>query len=348
MGKQKRTELQISKIQKNFYNTTRKQALSSLYNVLRGSQNISNIYKYYFESVANDTKYYRCNYSVNDVLSSPELIKAVLKIIKKYPNYYVSDSVVENFRQHTRLSGNIAMAPSNFPYSECIRILRKYCPANGVYIDPSCGWGVRLLAAGYLNLTYVGFDVNDKLVPRLNELKEDIKRHKGFKCHIVHKGSEIYQPKLKNRGDLVMTSPPYFGLEDYGHGKGQSYRSGQSLEAWNKTFLRPMMVNMFKYLKPGRYCLINIKDYNKIPLVQSTIDAGLAAGFKHIGTDRLKNISRVSSNSVAHTGKRELIDMDEDIQIFFKEGKNAHLIKEELVDVPDIKINKLFTNEKTN
>lgn len=186
---------------------------------------------------------------------------------------------------------------------------------GGTYIDPSCGWGVRLLAAAKLGLKYRGFDVNTALLERLEEFAGDIVRRKPFDYEIIGHGSEIYRKELKGTGDLVFTSPPYFGLEDYSQDPGQSVAKYPGYEGWKKGFLQPMMKNMFRYLKPGRYCLINIKDYQKFDLIAATQEAAKMAGFEYKGTETLAVISRISI-------KTELITSDEDIQVFFKPGPN--------------------------
>lgn len=300
----------------------KKAALQELFEIL-GRQGdparSTEIYRYYFEHVANDTLLVGCRWSVNELVQSDVLTQFFINRTRTNDKVFHTPGLEANFQKALQLGGGgMARPPTNFPLAECLRILKDYCPKGGTYIDPSCGWGIRLLAAAKTGLKYRGFDVNQRLLPKLNELAVDIQKWKTFDYEVIGQGSEIYVPRLKGVADIVFTSPPYFGIEDYSKDPGQSIVKYPGYEGWKKGFLQPMLKNMFRYLKPGRYCLINIKDYQKFDLIAATQEAAKLAGFEYVGTENLNVIQRVSV-------KAEQLNQDEDIQVFFKPGPNPFI-----------------------
>lgn len=148
-----------------------------VYNVvLRGGTNISMIYGYWFERIANDCRLHHSFFSINEVLESDELIQFFYDNTLKNKDVFNGD-LIDNFKTAIRIGGKgISGKLSNFPLSECKRFLLKYKVSGGTcYIDTSCGWGVRMLASAAVGLDYVGFDVNPLLIKSLNEMGEVIK-----------------------------------------------------------------------------------------------------------------------------------------------------------------------------
>lgn len=322
---------EVEYIRRNFYREDKTKALNNIYKVLSSPtfpNNQAHIYRYYFERIAHDVILYNAKWSVNEVLRSDTLVQLFINGTRRNLKVFPPNKpLIDNFRKVLDIGGIwIAKVPTNFPLAECIRIIDNYTPKGGLYVDPCCGWGVRLLSAAYLGNKYVGFDVNTKLLPKLRELAKDINRFKRFKYKIIGKGSENYVKELKGKADFVFTSPPYFALEDYVNGEGQS-TNNTDYEGWLKGFLSPMLSNMFRYLKPNRYCLINIKGYDKYDLVGDTIKEGIAVGFEHKGFDSLKNIKRINT-------KGSLIDNSEDIIVFYKGGTNDGFIPKHLRPKP--------------
>lgn len=217
----------------------------------------------------------------------------------------------------------IAKKPSNFPLKECISILDYLSKeTNGkVYLDPCCGWGIRLLSSAVLNLDYIGFDVNANLVPKLKELAEDIKLFKpDFKYHIFEQGSQFYISDLEGFADFSFTSPPYFNLEDYGNNdfeKENSYRN-VSYDHWLSHFVDPLTCNLTKYVKKGGLISYNIKDFNNLTLVDDFTRICQKYNLTPYNCLPLKNITRVGSQGSYLQGKREakIINNDEWVYVF--------------------------------
>ena len=104
-------------------------------------------------------------------------------------------------------------------------------------LDPTAGWGGRMLGASSLNIKYTGFDTNVNMKEAYSNMKRD-----GFS---TDKQKMIWQDCLtadfrEINPDLVLTSPPYANLELYEH-----------MVAWKNdddfyvTFLIPLMEKLF-------------------------------------------------------------------------------------------------------
>lgn len=309
---------QIAKIRKRFYRRNREEMLWALCRVLfKNGVMIGPIYEYFFARVANDAKRFDKKATINEALASDQYLTAALNHIKAKRPFYTGRNMVENIKQGFRTGGIGGVKKlANFPMKPALNMIEKYAPTpcqTRIYVDTSCGWGTRMLAAAASDMNYVGFDVNPKLIKKLEALGNEIRKLKpGWKFKIVAKGSEILYPELKGHADFMMTSPPYFCLEDYGHGSGQSYKSGTSYKSWCRRYLKPLMRNSFKYCKRGTYCLINIKDFDKYDLVAKTVKYGTQAGFTFVGFDSLK-LGAIKSAST------ELRNLDEPVLVFRKE-----------------------------
>lgn len=289
----------IKEVRENFYTATKEQADEQLRKLLlKGGSQTNYIYGYYFEEIANDGKTHHAKFSINEVLNSDEPTQLFINRTKVSPKVFTSKELTPNFKTAIRLGGKgVAVKLTNFPYKECVALLKKYTYEGAkVYIDPSCGWGIRMLASAYLGLGYIGFDVNPKLISKLNELGEAIKQIKPeFMYGIIPQGSEIYLPSLDSSADIIMTSPPYYALEDYTHViDGAQIITELTYSEWVKSFVKPLMCNLANYAKVGAYILINVKDYGDYTLVSDFTQAGTEAGLSFVGYDLLKNNKRIN------------------------------------------------------
>ncbi|MDN6490162.1 MAG: site-specific DNA-methyltransferase [Yaniella sp.] len=160
-------------------------------------------------------------------------------------------------------------APTNFPPMAAKAIFERFTPMNGVIWDPSAGFGGRLLGAmtsknGY---TYIGTDPEPETIEHLRQLGAIVESVTGrpysFEVHEI--GSEDYVERCEDV-DFVFTSPPYFDLEDYGqHGDQAAYQRQSHIryptpEEWVQGYLRGTVRNIYRALKPGAWCVINVAD----------------------------------------------------------------------------------------
>ena len=285
----------------------------------RGNDNINKIVKYYYRPIMDKVKKYFDKWSVSDVFECKDMLSMFLARIKKNEKVFSSDNIVDNLDTAFRLGGKgVASKVSNFPVSTCDQILRKY-NVNNNYYDFSCGWGVRQMCAMRNEINYYGTDPNYELVAKLNEFNQDYKRvnNTTTETKIYCQGSENFIPELENKIGIAFSSPPYFDLEDYRIGD-QSFKPGTTYEQWVNNYLRPTFANIYKYLIFEGYFIVNIKDFNNVPLEQTTIDTAKEVGFKLYKVEQLSQGKRLNSTS---EDKGDLIvDSSENIYIFVKEG----------------------------
>ena len=135
-------------------------------------------------------------------------------------------------------------------------IYNKYKPTN--ILDPTCGWGGRLVGATILNIkSYIGIDMNFHLEEPYKKMIDDIETDTNIKIYFENAVNFDYS---KLTYDMVFTSPPYYNKE--------LYRQTDKLtkEEWINTFYRPLFIQTFKYLQLNGYYILNIPRtiYNNI------------------------------------------------------------------------------------
>lgn len=286
---------QIAHIRKNYYVKDADAMRINMRKVLlEGGSQITAIYNFFFEEIVNDSKRYDVSATVNQVLANDECLAAFLTKIEEKHVFFSSPCPVFNMKQALRLGAISCVAKklANFPLAPAKCLIYKYSlPVKSevpVYVDTSCGWGVRMLAAAATGHNYVGFDVNPRLIKQLHKQAKEIQRVlPEWKYKIVEHGSELMHAKAIGVASFMLTSPPYYCLEEY-QGAEQSYSQGMSYQHWCSSYLRPLMRNSYHYLRAGGYCLINIKDFKHYDLVHKTKLYGELAGLDFIGYESLK------------------------------------------------------------
>ena len=302
-------------IRTNFYISDKDEMFNELIKVINKASTLTgNIYKYFFKRLACDVKIKSCKYSVNEVLDNDELLQATYNFTTNNRKVFAR-GIVDNIETSFRVGSLFAAKPPNFPYKEMLNILERYLSDGGNYYDPSCGWGIRLLAsAAKKDINYFGTDVNDKLVVKLNELINYINMIKPlFNAKIYLQGSEYFIEKLENNIDFIFTSPPYFDLEDYVHGD-QSIKN-KNYNAWLTEYAYPTMDNCIRYLKVDGIVAFNIKNINKKQPCYDDFYNYLQSkpNLVFLETIELKNIMRITpKKDVKH------LNNNEDIMVFKK------------------------------
>ncbi len=288
-----------------------KQQIKNIYMFDQTTNNY--ITDYYFKDLMYDTKVWYNKWSISEMLQCKELVELFAKKIQTNEKVFPKDKpFIDNFKTALRLGGKgIASQVPNFPLDIADMILRAY-NTNGNYYDFSCGWGVRLTSALKNCINYYGTDPNDLLVERLKDYSTIFKKETFSRSNvnIYCQGSEIFIPELENKIGLAFSSPPYFYLEDYRHGK-QSWTSGITYEQWLENYMRPTITNIYKYLTDNGFFCMNINNFDKFNLVEDTKQIAEQIGFKLFNCIWLDNIKRV--NSIG-----EFNDNGERIMIFVK------------------------------
>ena len=198
-----------------------------------------------------------------------------LEFWKKYKKDIIINSIPFSNSKDAIL--NIREALSNAKkYKECgtfnpfilINTIKRYFkPTGSTYpisiLDPSMGWGDRLIGALSLNVSkYVGFDPNIDLHKKYDEINS--KLNKGLDKNPKKKTETEFIPekfaysKISDLSfDLVFTSPPYFDFEVYTHTEADV---NTSYKNWLDAIYIPYVNDMIKSVKKDGYVCIYISN----------------------------------------------------------------------------------------
>jgi hypothetical protein len=145
--------------------------------------------------------------------------------------------------------------------STTAKYLYKKYNATSV-LDPTAGWGGRMLGAWALGIDYTGIDTNVEMVPAYNDMMSFLNAETGsLTALFTGVGSNlnmIWDSCLdadfsKIDYDFVLTSPPYVNLEIYEH-----MTEWSTDEAFYKGFFIPTWEKCCKHIKPGGHVAFNI------------------------------------------------------------------------------------------
>lgn len=124
-------------------------------------------------------------------------------------------------------------------------------------LDPTAGWGGRMIAAWVMGLKYTGIDTNVEMKRAYEGLEELLDRPEDLRM--------IWKDCLKVdfsrlHYDFVFTSPPYFMQEKYEH-----MQEWENAQAFTKDFLKPLIERCVKHIQPGGKVCFNMTErmYNR-------------------------------------------------------------------------------------
>lgn len=120
-------------------------------------------------------------------------------------------------------------------------------------LDPTMGWGGRLVGACALNVPkYIGIDNNPALEEPYREMVEFLRPHTSTEMDIRIEDALGVDYSVMEY-DMVFTSPPYYDLEKYG-----GNRESKSKDEWDKDFYRPLFEKTYAGLAVGGHYCLNI------------------------------------------------------------------------------------------
>lgn len=258
-------------------------------------------------------------------------------IIKKCMYFKINPLNHSSFRTTLQIFSGVHLA-SNFRPSAVKFMINKYCPQNGKYLDPSMGYGGRLLGSLTAN-KLSEYHCCDPCVETVNGNKKILKFiktkilksgvNKFIKNDVVNKNLpkvvinnipfEDYEHS-PNYFDLVFTSPPYFNIEKYSSEETQSWKKYSEYDDWKELFLRKLFNTSYKVLKPGAYCAINIAGkVGKHDLEKDTIDIGKEVFGKIHDTIYLR-LSKMVGTKSGGQGRNNRSDFKLEPIFIFKKG----------------------------
>ena len=150
-------------------------------------------------------------------------------------------------------------------------LLLKYRPRfmNLKILDPSAGWGDRLIASvaslGAALNCYHGFDPNKTLTPGYNELIRFL--NPSAECSVE---CSPFEDAMVRPGfyDIVITSPPFFDLEEYSSDPSQSNIRYKTYGEWCDRFFTPYLKKCMMSLVEGGVLILYISNFTSHGVVR--------------------------------------------------------------------------------
>jgi SAM-dependent methyltransferase len=202
--------------------------------------------------------------------SDENLRKLIRKALTIWPDRCAANE--SNLRRMLKTFSNTA-GVSNFRPTAAKAIYEKYSRDNDCVLDFSAGYGGRLLGCLPLKRHYIGVDPCTDQVRGLKRMLKELKKlvEPKAKVSIYQACAEDFLPTIKSRSvSLVFSSPPYFNQERYSNEPSQSYLRYPTYELWLEGFLKTVIAECWRILKPKGYLLINMADINGYKLITDT------------------------------------------------------------------------------
>lgn len=228
-------------------------------------KSLSKLCIHFFREEQYKAKNARATYSPDEVLQSDELLEQAYEKIDRKSDYYNAESDYKNFINFITNEAQMVSKVAIFSPNLSRKIYEKYCPKWFANVhDASSGWGNRCQGAmtSKYEYNYYGTDPNSGLHKCYEEQADFIRETLGthnktdFRCC----GSEEFIPEWEGIMDISFTSPPYFNTEKYSNELTQSAAKCANYYSWRDDFMRPTIKNVYRYLKPGAYYLLNLKN----------------------------------------------------------------------------------------
>lgn len=237
------------------------------------------------------TRLYEHSYQIDSISSHFTEEVRVLCHQNEKPNYvevWKSMSPDEIRRHETTDSLRLAIAKAGgaecafFSPALCIRFYLDFSPMRSPIkiIDPSAGWGDRMISAiavGDAVAEYDGYDPNPDLKIPFERMMKRLDL--TGKCRFFNIPFED-APVRVGYYDLGVTSPPYFDLEIYerrGKPSRQSIAKYHTYPEWVNKFYSPYLWNFRRAIRPGGRIIIYVSTYrdrkgNEIDLERTTME----------------------------------------------------------------------------
>lgn len=146
-----------------------------------------------------------------------------------------------------------------------IDYFRKFIKIESM-LDPSMGWGDRLIGAMKMNVNYTGFDPNTALHPGYERMIQDF-APQGF--NYSHTAIGFEDAIITDKVDFILTSPPYGDVEVYSNEETQSIIKFK--DNWMLGFYEPYLIKAWNALRDGGILVLQIGDNMNFKMVDYTI-----------------------------------------------------------------------------
>jgi hypothetical protein len=150
--------------------------------------------------------------------------------------------------------------------------LLSYLKAHKV-LDPSAGWGDRLLGAGFTPTVdvYHAVDPNTALVVPYNNMLKYLNVASTDDFKVI--SADFLKVTIPDKYDTVFTSPPFFDYEVYSDEQSQSISGRNSLTVWVEEFYTPYLTKAYDALVSGGRMCLYVSDTKSLKgFVAATLD----------------------------------------------------------------------------
>jgi len=189
--------------------------------------------------------------SFAEAMRKPEIVKHLSELVERYKKRSISsfndpnDLLKQQYSVFQLYYGTI----NQFRPSVARWIYCTLKPTKGI-LDFSAGWGGRCLAAMSMGIPYIGIDANTHLEGAYKRMIKTV--DPDADVTLVFKPSEQVDFS-KYTYDLVMTSPPYFMIEEY-----EKMPAYQSKQGFLDKFFIPVIKNAWAHLASGGHMALNM------------------------------------------------------------------------------------------
>jgi len=170
----------------------------------------------------------------------------------------------------------------NFAPQIARNLILNYSEEGELVLDPMVGSGTTLIEARLLNRNAIGYDINQRAV-EISKERLKFKTDNNSTQTVAIGDVRNLKNHEDNSVDLIITHPPYANIVTYSDKKNPDDLS--SLSSIPK-FLEQLEIGikeLFRVLKPNRYCAILIGDTRKgqhyVPLSYFVLERCLRNGF---------------------------------------------------------------------
>lgn len=171
----------------------------------------------------------------------------------------------------------LSKTPSHFFPSAASALVQKYARGGDV-LDPFLGWGGRTLGAlcgGARSIS--GTDLQEKSVLGCRRVVEDFSRFNPVESEFENADFSEYLRTTTKKFDLLMTSPPFMGTEDY-----QGVETHSSSQIWSEKIAQPLALGAKRVLRPGGLVAIHGQERRNLPVSTILMSSLSMLDFKKI------------------------------------------------------------------
>jgi len=150
--------------------------------------------------------------------------------------------------------------PGRFPPFIPKELIKKYTEIGDLILDPFVGSGTTLIEAIKQDRMSIGIDINEDAVKICNE-KISLLNNRRDKITRAYVGDARRLFLKDETVDLIITSPPYWNMLEYSN-KMDCLANQNNFNDY-LCGIEKAIIEMYRVLKPNKYCCFVISDYNE-------------------------------------------------------------------------------------